>query len=93
VWRNLDQLPADPRQEMTPAALSAVARRLQKLGHLSSPAPSSFDVRFQQAVRRFQRSVGSLHEDGTVGPRTVIALSRVADGGRVTPSIVEGSRP
>ena len=93
VWRNLDQLPADPRQEMTPAALSAVARRLQKLGHLSSPAPSSFDVRFQQAVRRFQRSVGSLHEDGTVGPRTVIALSRVADGGRVTPSIVEGNRP
>ena len=93
VWRNLDQLPADPRQEMTPAALSAVALRLQKLGYLGSPAPSSFDVRFQQAVRRFQRSVGSLHEDGTVGPRTVIALSRVADGGRVTPSIVEGSRP
>jgi len=93
VWRNLDQLPADPRREMTPAALSAVALRLQKLGYLGSPAPSSFDVRFQQAVRRFQRSVGSLHEDGTLGPRTVIALSRVADGGRVTPSIVEGSRP
>ena len=89
VWRNVDQLPLDPRQDMTPAALSTIALRLQKLGYLGAPAPSTFDSRFQQAVRRFQRAIGGLHEDGTLGPRTVIALSRVA-GGRSGPSITEG---
>lgn len=93
VWRNVDQLPIDPRQDMTPAVLSTLALRLQKLGYLGAPAPSTFDSRFQQALRRFQRSVGGLHEDGTLGPRTVIALSRVADGGRSAPSIVEGRAP
>ena len=93
VWRNVDQLPIDPRRDMTPAALSAIALRLQKLGHLGTPAPSDFDSRFQQAIRRFQRSVGGLHEDGTIGPRTVIALSRVADGDRAAPSLVERSNP
>ena len=90
VWRNVDQLPADPRQDMTPAVLRTIALRLQKLGYLSGPTPSSYDSRFQQAVRRFQRAVGGLHEDGVLGPRTVIALSRAA-GGRSGPSIVEGS--
>jgi general secretion pathway protein A len=89
VWRNVDQLPMDPRQDMTPAALSTVALRLQKLGYLGAPTPSTYDSRFQQAVRRFQRAVGGLHEDGVLGPRTVIALSRVA-GGRSSPSITEG---
>lgn len=89
VWRNVDQLPVDPQHDLTPAVLSTIALRLQKLGYLSAPAPSSYDSRFQQAVRRFQRSVGGLHEDGVVGPRTVIALSRVA-GGRSNPGIVEG---
>jgi hypothetical protein len=89
VWRNVDQLPIDPRQDMTPAALSTVALKLQKLGYLGAPTPSTYDSRFQQAVRRFQRAVGGLHEDGVLGPRTVIALSRVA-GGRSSPSITEG---
>ena len=89
VWRNVDQLPVDPRQDMTPAALSTIALRLQKLGYMSTPAPSTYDSRFQQAVRRFQRAVGGLHEDGILGPRTVIALSRVG-GGRSSPSIAEG---
>ena len=88
VWRNVDQLPADPRSDMTPAVLSTIALRLQKLGYLSGPAPSTYDGRFQQAVRRFQRAVGGLHEDGVIGPRTVMALSRVA-AGRSSPSIVE----
>jgi general secretion pathway protein A len=88
VWRNVDQLPTDPRSDMTPAALSTIALRLQKLGYLSAPAPSTYDGRFQQAVRRFQRAVGGLHEDGVIGPRTLMALSRVA-GGRSSPSIVE----
>jgi general secretion pathway protein A len=88
VWRNVDQLPVDPRQDMTPAVLSTIALRLQKLGYLSAPPPSSSDGRFEQAVRRFQKAVGGLQEDGGVGPRTVMALSRVA-GGRSSPSIVE----
>jgi len=88
VWRNVDQLPADPRSDMTPAVLSTIALRLQKLGYLSGPTPSTYDGRFQQAVRRFQRGVGGLHEDGVIGPRTVMALSRVA-GGRSSPTIVE----
>ena len=92
VWRNADQLPVDPRQDMTPAALSTIALRLQKLGYLSTPMPSTYDGRFQQAVRRFQRAVGGLHEDGILGPRTVIALSRVP-AGRQSPSIVEGGVP
>ena len=85
VWRNVDQLPADPRSDMTPAVLSTSALCLQKLGYLSGPAPSTYDGRFQQAVRRFQRVVGGLHEDGVIGPRTVMALSRVA-GGRSAPA-------
>lgn len=89
VWRNVDQLPVDPRQDMTPAVLSTIALRLQKLGYLSAPTPSGSDGRFQQAVRRFQKAVGGLQEDGGVGPRTVMALSRVA-GGRSSPRIVEG---
>jgi len=88
VWRNVDQLPADPRSDMTQAVLSTIALRLQKLGYLSGPTPSTYDARFQQAVRRFQRGVGGLHEDGVIGPRTVMALSRVA-GGRSSPTIVE----
>ena len=88
VWRNVDQLPTDPRSDMTQAVLSTVALRLQKLGYLSGPMPSTYDARFQQAVRRFQRGVGGLHEDGVIGPRTVMALSRVA-GGRSSPTIVE----
>ena len=92
VWRNADQLPVDPRQDMSPVALSTIALRLQKLGYLSTPVPSTYDGRFQQAVRRFQRAVGGLHEDGILGPRTVIALSRVG-AGRQSPSIAEGGAP
>jgi general secretion pathway protein A len=88
VWRNVDLLPADPRSDMTQAVLATIALRLQKLGYLNGPTPSTYDARFQQAVRRFQRGVGGLHEDGVIGPRTVMALSRVA-GGRSSPTIVE----
>ena len=89
VWRNVDQLPLDPWRDLTPTVLSTIGLRLQKLGYLSPPVPPSYDGRFQVAVRRFQRSVGGLQEDGIVGPRTVIALSRVV-GGRFNPTIVEG---
>lgn len=89
VWRNVDQLPLDPWRELTPTVLTTIGLRLQKLGYLSPPVPPSYDSRFQLAVRRFQRAVGGLHEDGIVGPRTAMALSRVV-GGRFNPTIAEG---
>jgi len=89
VWRNVDQLPLDPWRDLSPTVLTTIALRLQKLGYLSAPMPPNYDSRFQLAVRRFQRAVGGLQEDGVVGPRTVMALSRVV-GGRFNPTIVEG---
>ena len=89
VWRNVDQLPLDPRRDLTPTVLTTIGLRLQKLGYLSPPVPPTYDSRFQLAVRRFQRAVGGLQEDGVIGPRTAMALSRVV-GGRFHPTIVEG---
>jgi len=89
VWRNVDQLPLDPWRDLTPTVLTTIGLRLQKLGYLNPPVPPSYDGRFQVAVRRFQRAVGGLQEDGIIGPRTAIALSRVV-GGRFNPTIVEG---
>jgi hypothetical protein len=89
VWRNVDQLPLDPWRDLTPTVLTTIGLRLQKLGYLNPPVPPSYDSRFQLAVRRFQRAVGGLQEDGIVGPRTAIALSRVV-GGRFNPTIAEG---
>jgi general secretion pathway protein A len=89
VWRNVDQLPLDPWRDLTPTVLTTIGLRLQKLGYLGPPVPPSYDTRFQLAVRRFQRAVGGLQEDGIVGPRTAIALSRVV-GGRFNPTIAEG---
>jgi hypothetical protein len=89
VWRNVDQLPLDPWRDLSPTVLATIGLRLQKLGYMSAPIPPSYDSRFQLAVRRFQRAVGGLQEDGVVGPRTVMALSRVV-GGRFNPTIVEG---
>jgi general secretion pathway protein A len=89
VWRNVDQLPLDPWRGLTPTVLTTIGLRLQKLGYLTPPVPPTYDTRFQVAVRRFQRAVGGLQEDGIVGPRTAIALSRVV-GGRFNPTLVEG---
>jgi general secretion pathway protein A len=89
VWRNVDQLPLDPWRDLSPTVLTTIGLRLQKLGYLTPPVPPTYDSRFQVAVRRFQRAIGGLQEDGIVGPRTVMALSRVV-GGRFNPSIVEG---
>ncbi len=90
VWRNIDLLPSDPNQELTPTVVATLALRLQKLGHLAPPLPAGNGERFQQAVRRFQRATG-LKEDGIVGPRTTLALSRVI-GGRFNPTIAD-TRP
>lgn len=86
-WRNVDQLPADPQREMNATVFATLALRLQKLGHLRPPLPGGPGERFQQAVRRFQQEAGLL-EDGIVGPRTTLALSRVVSG-RFSPSIAE----
>jgi general secretion pathway protein A len=90
IWRNLDELPADPHQEMSATVVATVALRLQKLGHLKPPLPASPNERFTQAVRRFQREVG-LPDDGIIGPRTTLALSRVV-AGRMGPSVIEPRR-
>jgi len=90
LWRNLDQLVTDGGQSMTPAMVLSVALRLHNLGHLALPLPNSvYDPRFSRAVRAFQRSMG-LAEDGIIGPRTTLALSRVV-ASAVAPSI--GSAP
>jgi general secretion pathway protein A len=90
IWRNVDQVPSDPHQELNPIVLATLAVRLHKLGHLSPPLPAGNTDRFQQGVRRFQKAIG-LEEDGIVGPRTTLALSRVI-GGRFSPTIVADGR-
>ena len=95
VWRNVDLLPSDPVQAMSPTVLATLALRLQKLGYLSPPLPASYEGRLQQAVQRFQRDM-QLSEDGIVGPRTTMALARVT-GGRFNPTLTDprplGTRP
>jgi len=85
MWRNVDLLPVDPHQNLTPIVIATLALRLQRLGLLSPPMPTSNTERFQEAVRRFQASMG-LVPDGIVGPRTTLALSR-AVAGRFGPSL------
>jgi general secretion pathway protein A len=79
IWRNVDLLPVDPNEDLTPIVVATLALRLQKLGLLSPPVPTSNNERFQQAVRSFQISMG-LAPDGIVGPRTTLTLSRVIAG-------------
>jgi len=79
IWRNVDLLPTDPHADLTPVVVVTLALRLQKLGLLGPPVPTSNGERFQDAVRRFQASTG-LVPDGIVGPRTTLALSRVLAG-------------
>ena len=91
VWRNVDQLPVDPGQDLSPIVVATLGLRLQKLGLLNPPVPTVNSDRLQQAVRRFQTSIG-LTPDGIVGPRTTLALSRVV-AGRFAPSLAGGSTP
>ena len=90
LWRNLDALPTDPGVQMTPAVAMAVALRLNKLGHLAPPLPQGPGPRLEQGVRAFQRSIG-LPDDGIVGPRTTLALSRIV-AGSLAPSLASTPR-
>jgi general secretion pathway protein A len=90
LWRNLDGLPIHPGPPMTPAVAMAIGLRLHKLGHLALPLPQGTDARLEQGISAFQRSVG-LADDGVMGPRTTLALSRVV-AGRLAPTILEASR-
>jgi general secretion pathway protein A len=86
LWRNLDALPTDPRQQMTPAVAMTVGLRLHRLGLVTTPVPQGPGPRLEQGVRAFQRSVG-LPQDGIVGPRTTLALSRIV-AGTLAPGLV-----
>jgi general secretion pathway protein A len=90
LWRNLDGLPTDPGQRMTSTVAVSLGLRLHKLGHLAMPLPDGPDPRLEQGVRAFQRSVG-LPEDGIVGPRTTLALSRLV-AGSLAPSLGTAAR-
>ena len=79
LWRNVDLLPVDPAEAMSPTVVATVALRLAKLGHLTGALPTGPDGRLQAAVRSFQRTAG-LREDGVVGPRTTLALARATTG-------------
>ncbi len=79
IWRNVDLLPMDPNQDLSPIVVATLALRFQKLGLLEPPVPTTNSERFRQAVQRFQESMG-LTPDGVVGPRTTLALSRVVAG-------------
>jgi hypothetical protein len=86
LWRNLDEVVTDGAPAMTPAMVLSVALRLHNLGHLAMPLPHNvYDPRFTRAVRGFQRATG-LVEDGILGPRTTLALSRVV-ANALAPSI------
>ena len=87
----MDLLPADPNGDLTPIGVATLALRLQKLGLLSPPVPTSNNERFQGAVRSFQGSMG-LTPDGIVGPRTTLALSRVITG-RFGPTLADTTTP
>ena len=91
LWRNIDLLPVDPAEAMTPTVVATVGLRLAKLGHLTGSLPVTADARLQAAVRGFQRAAG-LREDGIVGPRTTLALAR-ATTARFGPSLTDGRPP
>jgi len=89
IWRNVDLLPVNPALDLTPIVVATLGLRLQKLGLLNPPIPTSNSDRFQAAVRRFQSSVG-LEPDGIIGPRTTLALSRIV-AGRFGPTLAGGA--
>jgi general secretion pathway protein A len=89
LWLNPDGWTALPNMEWTGRMVTLFAARLNALGYLDHPLPSSYDARFASAVRQFQHKAG-LAADGVLGPRTAMALVRVA-GGQVIPRLNDGS--
>ncbi|MBI4525085.1 MAG: AAA family ATPase [Deltaproteobacteria bacterium] len=79
IWRNPDGWSEIPANEWSRRLITLLGARLRELGHLRHPIPTSYDDRFERAVRRFQRKTG-LSEDGILGRRTAMTLVRVTEG-------------
>ena len=88
LWLNPDGWTALPAMEWTGRRVTLFAARLNALGYLDYPLPSSYDDRLTSAVRQFQHKSG-LAADGILGPRTAMALVRVA-GGQGVPRLNDG---
>jgi general secretion pathway protein A len=73
TWRDFEALPDVLQAGVSGQALVWLQRSLATLGFYAGPPTGRFDSATQAAVRAFQRS-RDLSEDGTVGPRTKMAL-------------------
>jgi general secretion pathway protein A len=72
-WRDFEALPDVLQVGGSGRALLWLQQSLATLGFYAGPLNGHFDGETQTAVRAFQRS-RALSEDGTVGPRTKMAL-------------------
>ncbi len=73
AWRDFEALPDVLAAGGSGRALLWLQHSLASLGFYTGPFTGRFDSETQAAVRAFQRS-HDLSEDGTVGPRTKMAL-------------------
>jgi L,D-transpeptidase YcbB len=74
-------IPAGPllRPDMADPRLRQLRARLAAEGYIEAgPAPASYDLELQSAVRRFQEDQG-LQPDAVVGPLTLVALNTPRD--------------
>ncbi|MEA5567169.1 peptidoglycan-binding protein [Anabaena sp. UHCC 0399] len=71
-------------------AVSQLQRNLKQLGYFNAPNTGYFGTETQQAVIRFQRSVG-IGADGVVGSRTTEAIRNATGVGGRYPVLSEGS--
>jgi hypothetical protein len=72
-WRDFEALPDVLQSGWSGRAPLWLQQSLAALGFYTGPLTGRFDAETQAAVRAFQRS-RDLSEDGTVGPRTKMAL-------------------
>jgi peptidoglycan hydrolase-like protein with peptidoglycan-binding domain len=73
LWRDFEALPPLLRVGSSGPAVGWLQESLAALGFLDGPASGIFDETTDAAVRAFQAQRG-LGVDGTVGPRTKLAL-------------------
>jgi general secretion pathway protein A len=90
AWRDFELLPPLIVPGHTGPAVEWLQTSLAMLGYFSAPINGNFDGATIGAVRAFQSSRG-LHVDGTVGPRTKMALYGELEGYPI-PRLNEESR-